>query len=46
MVCHAFSQHDFIRIIVAKRQRIIGFGSGKANAINLVEIGLHDELRN
>ena len=46
MLCHAFSQHDFIRIIVAKRQRIIGFGSGKANAINLVEIGLHDELRN
>ena len=46
MVCHAFSQHDFIRIIVAKCQRIIGFGSGKANAINLVEIGLHDELRN
>ncbi len=46
MVCHAFSQHDFIRIIVAKCQRIIGFGSGKANAFELVEIGLHDELRN
>ena len=46
MICHAFSQHDFIRIIVAKRQRIIGFRSGKKNAFELVKISLHDELRN
>ena len=46
MICHPFSQHDFIRIIVAKRQRIIGFRSGKKNAFELVKISLHDELRN
>ena len=41
---HAFTQHQLIRIIVTESQRVSGLSAFITNAIELIEIGLHNEL--
>ena len=44
MLFHALAQHHLVRVIVTERERVGGFWAFITNAIELIEIGLHNEL--
>ncbi|MPN23417.1 hypothetical protein SDC9_170805 [bioreactor metagenome] len=46
MIFHTFAQHDFVRIVMAKCERVSGLSTFKTNTIELVKISRHNKLHN